>query len=713
MSETTGELAKAALQQAISLYRAGQMPAAERAFRDILERFADCLEAMHGLALVLIDGGKRDEARTWLERAITVAPRHPGLHYTLGVMAQEDADPVRAERAFAQAAALKPDFQQAWNNLGLALRDIGRGEDAFRAFQEALRLNPDYVAALKNLGSLAFSSAAWTVAVDCWQRLIRLETQTAALHRMLASALIELRELEAARHLLEQLSPIDNGDEEAMRLLAHACTELNDAHAARQWFHRLADMAPGNLRDRLAAKLTLPRLYVSEAALLDERQRFAQGVENLLHEIAGQDFTAQARQEAAQWSNFYLGYQGEDDRALQAAYGKLLGQILQPLAAAPAAAPGKARGCGRIRVGFASCFFRDCTVGHYFRSWITDLDRTRFETHVFVLGGKEDALSAELRTHADHYRRVDASLPEAAQEIRSAGLDILIYPELGMNGRSLALAAQRLAPVQCVAWGHPVTTGLDSIDYFFSSALMEPADGAMHYTEHLISLPGLGTKYSKPVLGPSLSRADLGLPEKALLYFYPHALFKVHPENDRAVARVLACNPDGILVLCADSNRRLNEIYLDRLRTALQAHGVTGERIHLLPYLPRATYLQANRLCDVMLDVTRWSGGNTSLDALAADLPIVTLPGHLMRGRQSAGILGAMGLSYLIADNEDDFVATAVELGCSPERRQELRQTIRERTHLIFDDDAPLRALEDHLSALHRNAVPTLRDDDE
>lgn len=707
MSDAARELVKIALQQAMSLYRSGQMPAAEHAFRNLLDRFNESFEAMHGLALVLIHGGRRGEARAWLEKAVAIAPQHPGLHYTLGVMAQEDRDPARAERAFTQASALKPDFQQAWNNLGLALLDLERREDAFQAFQEALRINPDYVAALKNLGGLAFSISSWSIAADCWQRLIRLEAQPAALHRMLASALIELRELETAHHLLQQLSPVENGDEETMRLLAHVCAELNDADAARQWFRRLADKAPGNLRDRVAAELTLPRIYASESLLLDERQRFAQGIQNLLCDVAENKFDAHARHEAAQWSNFYLGYQGENDRELQAAYGKLLEHILRPLAAAPAALPGTIRRRDRIQVGFASCFFRNCTVGHYFRSWITDLDHARFEKHVFVLGGKEDELSAELRESADFYRRLDAPLQEAAQKIRAANLDILIYPELGMNGRSLALAAQRLAPIQCVAWGHPVTTGLDSIDNFFSSALMEPVGGETHYTERLIRLPGLGTNYSKPVLGPPLSRADLGLPDKAHLYFYPHALFKVHPENDNDVARILARDLEGILVVCADSNRRLTEIYLDRLRSALLAHSVEGNRVHLLPYLPRAKYLQANRLCDVMLDSTRWSGGNTLLDALAAGLPIVTRWGKFMRGRQSAGILSAMGLSCLIADDEEGFVATAVELGCSPELRLALKQKIRERTHLVFDDDRPIRALEDHLSSLHYNFSPT------
>ncbi len=60
-----------------------------------------------------------------------------------------------------------------------------------------------------------------------------------------------------------------------------------------------------------------------------------------------------------------------------------------------------------------------------------------------------------------------------------------------------------------------------------------------------------------------------------------------------------------------------------------------------------ADYLRVNALCDVFLDTLHWSGGNTTLDALAAGLPPVTLPGAYMRGRQSFAMLRMLGLEEL------------------------------------------------------------------
>jgi predicted O-linked N-acetylglucosamine transferase (SPINDLY family) len=365
----------------------------------------------------------------------------------------------------------------------------------------------------------------------------------------------------------------------------------------------------------------------------------------------------------------------------------------EPALPAPDSAPGKRP--GRIRVGFANSFFRDCTAGHYFRSWVTDLPDKRFEKLVYVLGGREDAMTQRIRDAAARSLRLDGDLVEAARRIRGDRLDVLVYPELGMDGRAFALAALRLAPLQCAGWGHPVTTGLPSVDCFFSSALMEPPDGQDHYSERLVLLPGLGTRYECPAVGTAMTRGDLGLPEARTLFLFPHAVFKIRPENDRVLARVLAGDPQGVLVLCAGETERMTRRLLDRLLPVLHAQGIGAERVKVLPLLSRAAYLEVNRLCDVILDATHWSGGNTTLDAIAAGLPVVTRWGRFMRGRQSAGMLAALGLDELIAADEEEFVTRAREFGQDPARRRAISTRMQGAREELFDRREPVAALAD------------------
>ena len=60
-------------------------------------------------------------------------------------------------------------------------------------------------------------------------------------------------------------------------------------------------------------------------------------------------------------------------------------------------------------------------------------------------------------------------LTNFVDEIRSANLDILIYPEIGLDPVTYFLAFSRLAKVQMAWLGHPDTTGISTIDYFITS----------------------------------------------------------------------------------------------------------------------------------------------------------------------------------------------------------------------------------------------------
>ena len=86
-----------------------------------------------------------------------------------------------------------------------------------------------------------------------------------------------------------------------------------------------------------------------------------------------------------------------------------------------------------------------------------------------------------------------------------------------------------------------------------------------------------------------------------------------------------------------------------------------------------------------MVDTLHWSGGNTSLDALACSLPVVTLPGTYMRGRQSAGMLSLLGIPELIARDRADYVVLASRLITEPAWRRSLAERIRAAQDRLFD----------------------------
>ena len=98
-----------------------------------------------------------------------------------------------------------------------------------------------------------------------------------------------------------------------------------------------------------------------------------------------------------------------------------------------------------------------------------------------------------------------------------------------------------------------------------------------------------------------------------------------------------------------------------------------------------------------MLDSIGWSGGNTTLEALAQDLPVVTFQGELMRGRVSAGILRMMGMPETIAETLDDYVALAVRMARDLSFRANIKKRVAADKHRLYRDRACIVALEDFL----------------
>jgi CRISPR-associated protein Csy1 len=124
------------------------------------------------------------------------------------------------------------------------------------------------------------------------------------------------------------------------------------------------------------------------------------------------------------------------------------------------------------------------------------------------------------------------------------------------------------------------------------------------------------------------------------------------------------------------------------------------EHMAWLPRCTREEYLAFTRACDVMVDSLHWSGGNTTLDALHCGLPVVTCPGPLMRGRQSAAMLRALDRVDLITASPAQLAVRAVEIANDPAARERTAATQIERLPGLTQSPAPLQALDARLRAL-------------
>ena len=735
--------ASGSLSQALVLLQSGKLDDALHRLDHLTTAQPANADAFGWLAIAHARAGHSEPAQRAVQRAIEINPANASFYLTAANIQQDLGNLAAALRLLQQAVQINPAFAEAHNNMGIIQSDLGQIDAAVRAFVEAIRLKPKYARAYANLAAAQLRMLQFEEALISAQRAAQLQPDYAHAHHLVGNAYSLLgnpaaaeRALTAALKLkpdftetslllakiLNKLKRPDDADEVIQRALALSplraelwtfhgdmAAARDDLTGAMQAYQRSLELRPDDLTTTAHAAMLLPSVYLNEAHLAACRERIRQNIDHLLAnaDTLSKGLAAERFGDAIP-NNFFLAYQGGDDRQLQRNYAEFVRKVAQRVLPQELNPMERTDIAGRrIRVGFCSRFFYRSTAGNYFASWITDLDRSVFEVFVYHNHVTEDDLTRQLRAASDHFVQSEESFAFFSRRIRADQLDILVYPEIGMDRVVFLLAALRLAPVQLCGWGHPVTPGHPTIDYFLSCAAMEPSDGQAHYSERLLLLPGIGTRYEFPQLSAAVAnktRNDYQLPEDRHLYLFPQSLFKIHPANDRLMVQAIANDEQGILVMFAGQNQHITQKFVSRLSAAFAEQGLSPNgRVKILPGVGHDDYKRINQLCDVMLDTLHWSGGNTSLDALAMGLPIVTLPGEFMRGRQTMAMLKLLNMEELIAQSGQDYLEIALKLAADKVYRNEVSQRILENRARLFDDAAPPRVLGRLLERLARD----------
>jgi len=216
----------------------------------------------------------------------------------------------------------------------------------------------------------------------------------------------------------------------------------------------------------------------------------------------------------------------------------------------------------------------------------------------------------------------------------------------------------------------------------------------------LIRLPNLSIYYEPPDLQPALlDRAELGLRPRTTVFWCGQSLFKYLPQFDQAFARIAQGAGDcQFAFIRYGQGTTLDELFFARLDRAFAAVGLkAADYCVFVPRLSPDRFVAAIGQCDIVLDSIGWSGCNSTLEGLHHDLPIVTMPGSLMRGRHTMAILERMGVEDTIARTLDEYVAAAVRLARDPPWRQAVKDKIARNKHRLYRDAECIAALEGFL----------------
>jgi predicted O-linked N-acetylglucosamine transferase (SPINDLY family) len=626
--------------------------------------------------LRLHQAGRLAEAELHYRQLLAQRPRDPdALHY-LGLLAYQAQQYETAARLIGESIAEKADDPTAYSNLGNALAMLMRVAEAEAAFRGALSLDPEFADAWFNLGNILREQQRLTDADAAYRRVIDLRPNHIGAFNNLANLLLLRERKEEAAEAFDHLGDV--------------LQDVGRTADATNAYRQAQDISP-NLGLEVKLAFLTPVIPMSVAEIDRTRERLITGIAVL----TAKGITLSDPLRYASSAIFYTGYHGRNDRDLRKGFADFyLGASPSLAWRAPHCASYAGAG-ERIKIGFISKFFQpEHPMTKLYSGIVEQLDRSRFDVSVF----RFDPPGADRPLADTRVTVLSDDLHAARQAIGQARLDVLFYTDIGMEPTTYFLAFARLAPVQCVTFGHPVTTGIGTVDYFLSAQELDRADAQDHYTETLIRLATVPTFFKRP--SPAAApptRTDLDLPVDARLYFCAQNLIKYHPDFDAILREILRRDPKGLLVLINSRKApQLGQVLLARFQQSMPD---VVHRIAFLPFLNLDALLGFLQYVDAILDTPVFGGGTTSLEMFAVDAPIVTWPGTFARSRITHALYRQMQVEGLAAENAAHYVELALRLANDPAWRAVLQGELRQKKHVLYENVAVVRELERFFTA--------------
>ena len=550
---------------------------------------------------------------------LRVAPKEAEIHHQLGNALKQLLRFEEALEPLTKAGKLAPNNAAIRLNLGVTLLELRRYSDAEINFRRALALEPARPEANNILGNALFSQGRLAEAEACFREALRLRPGYAPAH--------------------------DN-----LGRVARAQGRIEDAVTSYR-----------------AALALQPRPGTHSNLLL---------ALNYLDGISPQEIFAEHQRWAARYAEPLTAEWVPPER--------------DPL-------PGR-----RVRVGYLSPDFSNHAVAYFFEPVLRAHDRSAFEIFCYANVSAADAVTERMRGAAEHWRDIAPLNDEqAAGLIRGDRLDLLVDLSGHTARNRLLVFARRVAPVQLTWIGYPNTTGLSAMNFRITDAVSDPiGETETLHTEKLLRLPGPFSVYQPPADAPDVSSlpslASGSVGASGMVTFGCFNNFaKVTPAMIALWSRLLGAIPGSRLFL---KSRGLDDPDTAvRIRESFAQHGVSENRILLDGReLSVPAHLALYHQVDLALDTFPYNGATTTCEALWMGVPVISLAGGTHASRVGASLLTHLGTPEWISATPEEYYRKARQLALDLPRLSSLRSELRRRMRdsSLCDATAFTRGLE-------------------
>jgi protein O-GlcNAc transferase len=568
--------------------------------------------------------------------------------------------------------ALQRDGANAdlYHNLGETYRLLGDIGKALPALNRAIELRPEHWEAYRSAADAAIEAA---------EKAGHATARARDLKRIAAKYLLSFgrkrhdQRLGGVEEIFREAAALDPANDAILYAFGTILQDNCRVTEAVEILRRAVALGPRNAQ----AYNNLGNAYFA-------LQRWGDMEEALRKAVALDPNSASARQNLVSTTLMRWLYDGNATAAdiyeRHRAWGAEVTAELAPLAASAPPFANTREPDRKLRIAYLSGDFRNHSVGYFFHPLLAHHDPSLVEVYCYAEDkGKPDTVTESLQRLAQGWRET-VTLDDAAlrAQLRRDKIDIAIDLAGQTAKNRLRALAVRTAPVTATWLGYPATTGLATIDWRITDALVDPPGDERFYTEKLMRLPEGFLCYEALATDiPPVAAAPATAPGQVTFGSFNNPQ-KLSETTIDAWALVLKALPQSRLLLKAP-------VFIDpgirgNFEALFAARGIAAERIDFRAFAQSAAaHLGTYADVDIALDPFPYNGTTTTCEAMWMGVPVIALVGDRHSARVGFDLLTRVGLGELAAADIDRYVAVAVALAQDLPRLQHIRGSLRER----------------------------------
>ncbi|MBF0380246.1 MAG: tetratricopeptide repeat protein [Magnetococcales bacterium] len=534
---------------------------------------------------------------------------------------------LQAINCYRQVLDLKPDDLNSLSNMGAAFQNLGKLEEAVGFYRRCTEIKPDFATAYSNLGVALDVLGRFDEAISSLKKAISIKPDYADAFANLGNTQRKKGDLEGAIASCKRAIAINPGTYQSYSNLGNCYQEQGKFEEAII-----------NYRKALAISPNYTPCHNNLICCIDL--------------FSGNSYD-QSYTERVKWAE---------------QHATPLKVQWSPFTNIPD--PDKV-----LRIGYVGADFRLHSAALIFGSMLLNFNDKKFQTFCYAGNIVKDDLTQQFMDKSTRWLPTSGIDDETlAKEIRKDKIDILVDLAGHTLGNRLLTFARKPAPIQVTAWGYPLGTAMEAMDYIFADPVVVPISERNKYKEQIIDLPCViqfnpSSEYPKINELPYLQNGYITFGAFNRLEKYNNELYKTWAE-------ILQKIPTAKLLI--KTGKKITANISNEIKDQFFKLGIENNHITLVGRTPIKEHLEMHNQIDIMLDPFPHNGGMTTLDSLQMGVPVLNCEG-LTHYPVSASIIHVMGLDEWCVNSKEEYINKAVEFSQAIATLKNLRHELRGR----------------------------------